>query len=41
MTDTGFGPQPVEDPDRLDERRAAVGLRPMAEYDARMRRLAG
>jgi hypothetical protein len=27
--------------DRLDERRAAVGLQPMAEYDADMRRRAG
>lgn len=29
--------QPVADPDRLDERRAATGLEPAAEYDRRMR----
>jgi hypothetical protein len=39
-TATGFGPQPIEDPDGLDDRRASAGLPPMAEYDARMRRLA-
>ncbi|MEU8119832.1 DUF6624 domain-containing protein [Spirillospora sp. NPDC049024] len=39
-TETGFGPRPIEDPDRVDERRAEVGLPPMAENDARMRRLA-
>ncbi|MFJ2217808.1 DUF6624 domain-containing protein [Streptomyces sp. NPDC101062] len=31
--------QPVTDPDQLDERRAAVGLEPSAEYDRRMRGL--
>lgn len=31
------GPQPVEDPERLDERRAAVGLEPFAAYEARAR----
>jgi hypothetical protein len=31
-------PSPIEDPDRLDERRAAVGLPPFAEYEARMRK---
>ncbi|MFF4306909.1 DUF6624 domain-containing protein [Streptomyces sp. NPDC001601] len=40
-TDDGDGSnlrlQPVADPDRLDERRAAVGLEPAAEYDRRMR----
>lgn len=41
MTEAGFGPHPVEDPDGLDERRAAVGLQPMADYDAEMRRRAG
>lgn len=30
-------PQPVEDPEHLDERRAAVGLEPAADYDRRMR----
>ncbi|MFK0120109.1 DUF6624 domain-containing protein [Streptomyces sp. NPDC090994] len=29
-------PQPIADPDRLDERRAAMGLEPAAEYDRRM-----
>lgn len=32
-----FGPQPIEDPGHLDERRAAVGLEPFADYEARMR----
>lgn len=41
VTEAGFGPRPIEDPGRLDERRAAVGLQPMAEYDADMRRRAG
>lgn len=31
-------PEPIEDPEHLDERRAAVGLGPFAEYEARMRR---
>lgn len=35
-----FGPRPIEDPDRLEERRAEAGLPPMAEQDARIRRLA-
>jgi hypothetical protein len=30
------GPQPIEDPDRLDERRASVGLEPFADYAARL-----
>ncbi|MFE0059926.1 DUF6624 domain-containing protein [Streptomyces sp. NPDC059003] len=34
---TGLRPQPIADPDRLDARRAAVGLEPHADYDARMR----
>ena len=32
-------PQPVADPDRLDERRAAMGLETAEEYDRRMRGL--
>lgn len=36
--DQGLRPQPIEDPEHLDERRAAVGLCPFAEYEARMRR---
>jgi hypothetical protein len=32
-----FGPHPIEDPDRLDERRAAAGLEPFADYEARLR----
>lgn len=31
-----FAPFPVEDPERLDERRASMGLEPFAEYEARM-----
>ncbi|MFB4302071.1 DUF6624 domain-containing protein [Actinomadura sp. NTSP31] len=38
MTAAGFGPQPVEEPDGVDDRRAEVGLPSMAEYDAEMRR---
>lgn len=34
----GLRPRPVEDPEHLDERRAAVGLGPFAEYEALMRR---
>jgi hypothetical protein len=38
---TGIGndlaPSPIEDPDHLDERRAAVGLQPFAEYEATLR----
>lgn len=30
--------QPLEDPDRVDERRARVGLGPLAEYRERIRR---
>ncbi|NUR82915.1 MAG: hypothetical protein HOY71_02375 [Nonomuraea sp.] len=33
----GFAPQPIEDPARLDERRASVGLEPFAEYEAFIR----
>ena len=32
-----LAPHPIEDPERLDERRAEVGLEPFAAYDARMR----
>lgn len=35
----GFGPATIEEPDGLDERRAAVGLEPFAEYEAHMRGL--
>jgi hypothetical protein len=31
------GPHPIEDPQRLDERRAAAELEPFADYQARMR----
>ena len=31
-------PQPIEDPEHLDQRRAAVGLGPFAEYEALMHR---
>jgi hypothetical protein len=39
FTATGgtFGPHPIEDPLRLDERRAAAGLEPYADYEARMK----
>lgn len=33
------GPRPIEDPARLDERRAQVGLGPHAEYDRKVRGL--
>jgi hypothetical protein len=36
--DQGLRPQPIEDPEHLDQRRAAVGLGPFAEYEAQMRR---
>ena len=36
--DGSFEPQPVEDPANLDARRAAMGLPPMAEQTALMRR---
>ena len=32
-----LAPHSIEDPDRLDERRAEVGLEPFAAYEARMR----
>ena len=37
VTGGEFGPHPIEDPQRLDERRAAAGLEPFADYEARMR----
>ena len=37
VTGGQFGPDPIEDPARLDERRAEVGLEPFAAYEARMR----
>jgi hypothetical protein len=37
VTDGHFGPCPIEDPHRLDERRAEAGLEPFADYEARMR----
>ncbi len=38
-TDGEFRPRPIEDPHRLDERRAEAGLEPFADYEARMRTL--
>jgi hypothetical protein len=39
FTGTGaeFGPCPIEDPKRLDQRRAEMGLEPFEVYEARMR----
>ena len=37
VTDGEFGPHPIEDPARLDERRAEAGLEPFAAYEARLR----
>ena len=37
VTGGEFRPHPIEDPQRLDERRAAAGLEPFADYEARMR----
>ena len=37
LTNGVFGPYPIEDPQRLDERCAAAGLEPFAAYEARMR----
>ena len=37
ITDGTVGPYPIEDPGRLDERRAQAGLEPFADYEARMR----
>ena len=36
VTSGNFGPYPIDDPLRLDERRAAAGLEPFADYEARM-----
>jgi len=37
VTDGEFGPCPIEDPARLDERRAEVGLDPFAAYEELIR----
>ena len=37
VTDGEIGPSPIEDRQRLDERRAEAGLEPFADYEARMR----
>lgn len=37
VTGGTLGPCPIEDPVRLDERRAQAGLEPFADYEARMR----
>ena len=37
VTGGTFGPHPIEDPGRLDERRAQAGLAPFTDYEARMR----
>jgi hypothetical protein len=37
VTGAEFGPAPIEDPQRLDQRRADMGLEPFAVYEARMR----
>jgi hypothetical protein len=37
VTDGEIGPCPIEDRQRLDERRAEAGLEPFADYEARMR----
>ena len=37
VTDGEIGPSPIEDRQRLDERRAEAGLGPFADYEARMR----
>lgn len=34
-----FGPQPIEDPDHIDERRKAVGLGTIAEYTSTMEQI--
>ena len=36
VTDGRFGPHPIDDPQRLDERRAEAGLEPFADYETRM-----
>jgi uncharacterized protein DUF6624 len=37
LTDGEFRPCPIEDPDRLDERRAGAGLGTFAAYEAQLR----
>ena len=37
IIDGELGPCPIEDPQRLDDRRAAAGLKPFAAYESRMR----
>jgi hypothetical protein len=37
VTGAEFGPCPIEDPKRLDQRRADMGLEPFEVYEARMR----
>jgi hypothetical protein len=37
VADGELGPCPIEDRQRLDERRAEAGLEPFADYEARMR----
>ena len=37
VTDGELRPSPIEDPERLDERRAEAGLGPFAAYEAQMR----
>jgi hypothetical protein len=36
-----FGPMPIEDPERVDERRAEVGLPPLDEYEHQLRQAYG
>lgn len=38
---SGLRPQPIEDPDRLAERRSAVGLEPFEDNEARMQQMWG
>jgi hypothetical protein len=37
VTDGELEPSPIEDPERLDERRADAGLGAFAAYEAQMR----
>jgi hypothetical protein len=37
----GLEPLPIEDPELLDERRAAVGMEPFAAYEAFMKKIGG
>jgi hypothetical protein len=39
VTGGELGPHPIQDPKRLEERRAEAGLEPFADYEARMRAL--